>query len=110
MDILDSEASEDEATRKHIPVSRPPSHEANRELIVKQKQYRDLLVEAAKSDAIVRQKWEDSEASISNLALDEVNGCVRRVCRQGPHMAIGTIGSDRPVLDRLYRWKSAFGK
>lgn len=73
MDILDNEATEDEATRKEIPMSRPLSHEANRELVAKQQRYRSVLVEAAQSDHTVRQKWEDSEAAIVNLTLEEVS-------------------------------------
>lgn len=71
MDILDNEASEDEAARKEIPMSRPLSHEANCELVAKQQRYRSILLEAAQSDDAVRQKWEDSEAAIANLTLDE---------------------------------------
>ncbi|KIM56911.1 hypothetical protein SCLCIDRAFT_1219945 [Scleroderma citrinum Foug A] len=71
MDILDNEASEDEAARKEIPMSRPLSHEANHELVAKQQRYRSILLEAAQSDDAVRQKWEDSEAAIVNLTLDE---------------------------------------
>ncbi|KAL4062196.1 BRO1-like domain-containing protein [Scleroderma citrinum] len=71
MDILDNEASEDEAARKEIPMSRTLSHEANRELVAKQQRYRSVLLEAAQSDDTVRQKWEDSEAAIVNLTLDE---------------------------------------
>jgi len=74
MDILDNEASEDEAARKEIPMSRPLSHEANCELVAKQQRYRSILLEAAQSDDAVRQKWEDSEAAIANLTLDEVRG------------------------------------
>ncbi|KAG6329304.1 hypothetical protein ID866_9784 [Astraeus odoratus] len=52
MDILDSEASEDESARKHHPMSRPLSHEANQELVAKQQRYRNILLEAAQSDNI----------------------------------------------------------
>lgn len=71
MDILDSEASEDEAARKELSLSRPLSHEANRELVAKQQRYRTVLLEAAQSDVTVREKWEESEAAIVNLTLDE---------------------------------------
>ncbi|KAI6038820.1 BRO1-like domain-containing protein [Pisolithus marmoratus] len=71
MDILDSEASEDEAARKELSMSRPLSHEANQELVAKQQRYRSILLEAAKSDVTVREKWEESEAAIVNLTLDE---------------------------------------
>ncbi|KAH7927929.1 pH-response regulator [Leucogyrophana mollusca] len=71
MDILDSEASEDEATRKEVPINRPPSHEANKELVVKQQRYRDVLNQASASDEAVRQKWEEWENHILELTWDE---------------------------------------
>ncbi|KAH0833294.1 putative pH-response regulator [Lanmaoa asiatica] len=71
MDVLDSEASEDEAARKEVPMKRPPSHEANRDLVQKQERYRSILTEAASSDEVVRQKWRQWESPISQLALDE---------------------------------------
>ncbi|KAF9237666.1 BRO1-like domain-containing protein [Melanogaster broomeanus] len=71
MDVLDSEASEDEATRKDIPMTRPPSHEANQDLIQKQARYRTILVEAAQSDETVRRKWEEWESVILQLTMDE---------------------------------------
>lgn len=72
MDVLDSEASEDEATRKEVPIKRPPSHEANQELVQKQEKYRNILIEAAASDEVVRQKWSQWEKLISQLALNKV--------------------------------------
>ena len=72
MDVLDSEASEDEAARKEVQLKRPPSHEANHELVQKQERYRSILTEAAGSDEVVRQKWIQWEKPISQLALDEV--------------------------------------
>lgn len=72
MDVLDSEASEDEAARKEVPMKRPPSHEANQELVQKQDRYRTILKEAASSDEVVRQKWREWEKPILQLALDEV--------------------------------------
>ncbi|KAI6025189.1 BRO1-like domain-containing protein [Pisolithus microcarpus] len=71
MDILDNEASEDEAARKEVSLSRPVSYKANRELVAKQQRYRSILLEAAQSDVTVREKWEESEAAIVNLTLDE---------------------------------------
>ncbi|KAN0092781.1 BRO1-like domain containing protein [Tylopilus felleus] len=71
MDVLDSEASEDEATRKEVSMKRPPSHEANQELVQKQERYRSILKEAASSDEVVRQKWREWEKPILQLALDE---------------------------------------
>ena len=72
MDILDNEASEDETARKEIPLNRLRSHEANVELIEKQRRYREILKQARLSDAAVRQKWDEWEANITELTLDEV--------------------------------------
>lgn len=71
MDILDSEASEDEAARRETPINRPPSHEANQELVMKQQRYRTILTQAAESDELVRRKWEDWEDQIAELTRDE---------------------------------------
>lgn len=71
MDILDGEASEDEAARREMPMSRPPSHEANQELVMKQTRYRTILTQAAESDELVRRKWEEWEDQISELTRDE---------------------------------------
>ncbi|KAG1871986.1 BRO1-like domain-containing protein [Suillus tomentosus] len=71
MDILDSEASEDEAARRETPMDRPPSHEANQELVIKQQRYRTILIQAAESDELVRRKWEEWEDQISELTRDE---------------------------------------
>ncbi|KAJ8593344.1 BRO1-domain-containing protein [Rhizopogon salebrosus TDB-379] len=71
MDILDSEASEDEAARRETPMNRPPSHEANQELVVKQQRYRTILTQAAESDELVRRKWEEWEDQITELTRDE---------------------------------------
>ncbi|KAH7913212.1 BRO1-like domain-containing protein [Hygrophoropsis aurantiaca] len=71
MDILDNEASEDEAARQEMPISRPPSHEANKELVLKQQRYRDVLNQASASDELVRQKWEEWENHILELSWDE---------------------------------------
>lgn len=70
MDILDSEASEDEAARREMPMNRPPSHEANQELVTKQQRYRTILTQAAESDELVRRKWEEWEDQISELTRD----------------------------------------
>ena len=72
LDILDNEASEDEAIRKEVPLDRMKSHEANVELIEKAGRYRSILTQAAASDESVRQKWEEWEESITELTLDEV--------------------------------------
>ncbi|KAG2128141.1 BRO1-like domain-containing protein [Suillus cothurnatus] len=71
MDILDSEASEDEAARRETPMNRPPSHEANQELVMKQQRYRTILTQAAESDELVRRKWEEWEDQVSELTRDE---------------------------------------
>lgn len=71
MDILDSEASEDEAARRETPMNRPPSHEANQELVMKQQRYRTILTQAAESDELVRRKWEEWEDQISELTRDK---------------------------------------
>lgn len=72
MDILDNEASEDEAIRKDLPLDRMRSHEANTELIGKTERYRSILTQAAASDESVRQKWDEWEEGITELTLDEV--------------------------------------
>ena len=72
LDILDNEASEDEAARKELSLTRLPSHEANVELIDKSVRYRSVLTQAAESDESVRQKWDEWEDSIRELTLDEV--------------------------------------
>ncbi|KAF5371831.1 hypothetical protein D9615_009578 [Tricholomella constricta] len=72
MDILDNEASEDEAARKHTALDRLPSHEANVELIEKEKRYRAILAQAAMSDETVRQKWDEWERNIVELTWSEV--------------------------------------
>ncbi|KAJ7773226.1 BRO1-like domain-containing protein [Mycena metata] len=71
MDILDNEASEDEAMRRDLGVDRAPSHEANVELVEKERRYRDILTRAAASDETVRAKWDEWEGSIVQLTADE---------------------------------------
>ncbi|GLB40217.1 putative BRO1-like domain containing protein [Lyophyllum shimeji] len=71
MDILDNEASEDEAARKYATLNRLPSHEANVELIEKEKRYRSILAQAATSDETVRQKWDEWEKNIVELTWSE---------------------------------------
>ncbi len=76
MDILDTEASEDEAARKAKAIKRPASHEANQELVKKERRYRSILEQAAASDEIVRRKWDDWSDNITELTYDEVGtGC-----------------------------------
>ncbi|TFK72898.1 BRO1-domain-containing protein [Pluteus cervinus] len=67
MDILDSEASEDEEARKTTQITRLPSHEANVELVEKDGRYRSILAQAAESDETVRQKWDEWEVNITEL-------------------------------------------
>jgi programmed cell death 6-interacting protein len=71
MDILDNEASEDEVARNAGRIHRPPSHEANQELVEKEQGFRAILVKAEKSDEIVRRKWDDWETNIKELTWDE---------------------------------------
>ncbi|KAJ3520410.1 hypothetical protein NMY22_g12771 [Coprinellus aureogranulatus] len=71
LDVLDTEASEDEASRKEFPISRPPSHEANVELTEKAQRYRQILTQARESDEVVRQKWYEWEDHIRQLTEDE---------------------------------------
>ncbi|KAH9903052.1 BRO1-domain-containing protein [Cubamyces lactineus] len=74
MDILDQEADEDEILRegRHV-IERPPSLEANKDLIAKEKQYRAVLEQARESDAHVRTKWEEWEDSIVQLTWSEAD-------------------------------------
>ena len=70
--MLDNEASEDEAARKHAKLDRTPSHEANVELVEKEKRYRAIIAQAATSDGSVREKWEEWESNIRELTWSEV--------------------------------------
>ena len=70
LDILDQEASEDEKQRG--VVDRPPSYEANEELTGKAARYRQILEQAAESDAVVRKRWDEWEPNIVELTWDEV--------------------------------------
>ena len=72
MDILDAEASEDEKVRLEHP-ERPPSHQANEELTHKAERYRAILQQAAESDAVVRERWDEWQDSIERLTWDEVS-------------------------------------
>ncbi len=92
MDILDTEASEDEAARKELPLNRPPSYEANIELIEKEKRYRTILDQAKASDDTVRRKWDEWENNITDLTLNEVRGAshVRTTrCSETPCAVVG---------------------
>ena len=74
LDLLDQEASEDEHLRLSQPTRRLPSHQANEKLISKAERYRKILNEAAESDAVVRQRWDEWEKCIVQLTWDEVLG------------------------------------
>jgi programmed cell death 6-interacting protein len=49
-----------------------PSHQANERLTTKAERYRNILNQAAESDAVIRQRWEEWEKSIDQLTWDEV--------------------------------------
>lgn len=72
LDILDQEASEDEQLRRNSPIQRLPSHQANEQLTTKAERYRNILNQAAESDAVIRQRWEEWEKCIVQLTWDEV--------------------------------------
>ncbi|KAI0266621.1 BRO1-domain-containing protein [Russula aff. rugulosa BPL654] len=71
LDILDQEASEDEQIRRSTPNQRLPSHQANEQLTSKAERYRNILNQAAESDAVIRQRWEEWEKCIVQLTWDE---------------------------------------
>ncbi|KAF8825086.1 hypothetical protein HHX47_DHR7000235 [Lentinula edodes] len=75
MDILDQEASEDESTRENLPIplTRPPSHEANVHLVDKERRYRTILDQAATGDETIRTKWDQWERNITELTWDEAD-------------------------------------
>jgi programmed cell death 6-interacting protein len=74
LDILDQEASEDERLRRSTPTERPPSHQANEQLTSKAERYRNILDQAAESDAVIKQRWDEWEKCIAQLTWDEVCG------------------------------------
>ncbi|KAN0120828.1 BRO1-like domain containing protein [Russula decolorans] len=71
LDILDQEASEDEQVRRSTPNQRLPSHQANEQLTSKAERHRNILIQAAESDAVIRQRWEEWEKCIVQLTWDE---------------------------------------
>jgi len=71
LDILDQEASEDEQLRGSTPTQRLPSHQANEQLTSKAERYRNVLNQAAESDAVIRQRWDEWEKCIAQLTWDE---------------------------------------
>jgi programmed cell death 6-interacting protein len=101
MDILDHEASEDEAARRDMSLNRLPSHEANGELIDKAKRYRSILSQATSSDEVVRQKWDEWENSIAGLVLSEVGHFYQ--CRLRCLLYIsGGVGSVYTLVGSIY--------
>lgn len=72
MDLLDQEAEEDESFRADHSINRLPSHEVNEELTGKGQRYGQVLDQAADSDQLVRQKWDEWENNIVELTWDEV--------------------------------------
>jgi len=69
---LDQEASEDEQLRGSTPTQRLPSYQANEQLTSKAERYRNVLNQAAESDAVIRQRWDEWEKCIAQLTWDEV--------------------------------------
>ena len=100
MDILHSEASEDEAARKGISINRVPSHQANVDLIEKELRYRTILAEAAASDESVRQKWDEWEESITQLTWNEVNSIFFCSCAIEIESSLGGFGGFCTFFDR----------
>ena len=100
MDILDSEAFEDEAARKGISINRVPSHQANVDLIEKELRYRTILAEAAASDESVRQKWDEWEESITQLTWNEVNSIFFCSCAIEIESSLGGFGGFCTFFDR----------
>ncbi|KIJ50961.1 hypothetical protein M422DRAFT_158756 [Sphaerobolus stellatus SS14] len=76
LDLLDQEATEDEEMRSAYTVdvwTRPPSHEANKELIDQAARYRDILDRAMHSDRDIFQSWDDWSEKISVLCWNEAD-------------------------------------
>ncbi|CUA73408.1 pH-response regulator protein palA/RIM20 [Cryptococcus neoformans var, neoformans B-3501A] [Rhizoctonia solani] len=79
-DILDNEASEDETFFTQLPEDGAQiatqagyfaSHIANKDLTAKANSYRQILDNAASSDATVRGKWEEWEENVTVLCSDQ---------------------------------------
>ncbi|KAM5535914.1 hypothetical protein V8D89_010354 [Ganoderma adspersum] len=74
MEIMDQEAEDDEAFRDTHRVSeRPPSHEANTDLVGKEQRYRAVLQQARDSDELVHKKFEQWEENIIQLTWSEAD-------------------------------------
>ena len=85
LDILDQEASEDEAFRARSPVAKSkrfsqhlPSHKANLHLTSKSTRYRETLDQATESDAMVVRKMDEVEDDVYLLSLDNVSLCTQQ--------------------------------
>ena len=72
---------EDEAFQEKAPGVRPVSQDANKELIAKGERYRATLEQAAKSDQVVRAKWDEWEQNITELTWSEA--CIFVPCISG---------------------------
>ncbi|KAJ9095781.1 hypothetical protein QFC20_006576 [Naganishia adeliensis] len=73
-DILDQEATEEEMLHeRHADIAhfRPPSHEANQQLVEQAEKYRQTLIQAKKSDGDVLTKWQEWVNLIGVLAGGE---------------------------------------
>ncbi|CAE6500532.1 unnamed protein product [Rhizoctonia solani] len=79
-DILDNEASEDETFFAQLPEGGAQiatqagyfaSHTANKDLTAKANSYRQILDNAASSDATIRNKWEEWEENVTVLCSDQ---------------------------------------
>ncbi|KAL7416997.1 BRO1-like domain-containing protein [Mrakia frigida] len=79
LDVLDQEAEEDEALRARyesaspsgLRWTRPASHEVNKHLTQQAETFRSTLNQAAASDGVVREKWEQWEDQIEVLGGNE---------------------------------------
>ncbi|QRV89818.1 vacuolar protein sorting-associated protein BRO1 [Ceratobasidium sp. AG-Ba] len=78
-DLLDTEAAEDETFFAQLPEGMAQtatdagysnSHVANKELTAKANNYRQILDNAASSDAVVRSKWEEWEENVEVLSSE----------------------------------------
>ncbi|KAI0001514.1 BRO1-like domain-containing protein [Russula compacta] len=93
LDILDQEASEDEQLRRNTPTQRLPSHQANEQLTSKAERYRNILDQAAESDAVIRQRWEEWEKCIVQLTWDEA-----KLEAAVPSSTVVQTGPRRPAI------------
>lgn len=89
-DSLDTEASEDETFLAQLSEDSAqfatasgylPSHKANKDLVAKANSYRQILDNAASSDAVVRGKWEEWEENVAVLSSQPVSLCLNVIHR-----------------------------